>query len=99
MNTKRLCSLGILDININLYLYESHALEMNLKLDAYNSVDDLQEIFQLLNSNLNSRKNISLDNKEEQKTINYFNYEKYITLDSDNCLINTLLYINIFCKK
>ncbi len=94
MNTKRLCSLGILDININLYLYESHALEMNLKLDAYNSVDDLQEIFQLLNSNLNSRKNISLDNKEEQKTINYFNYEKYITLDSDNCLINTLLYIN-----
>ena len=94
MNTKRLCSLGILDININLYLYESHAFEMNLKLDAYNSVDDLQEIFQLLNSNLNSRKNISLDNKEEQKTINYFNYEKYITLDSDNCLINTLLYIN-----
>ena len=71
MNTKRLCSLGILDININLYLYESHALEMNLKLDAYNSVDDLQEIFQLLNSNLNSRKNISLDNKEEQKSINY----------------------------
>lgn len=94
MNTKRLCSLGILDININLYLYESHAFEMNLKLDAYNSVDDLQEIFQLLNSNLNSRKNISLDKKEEQKTINYFNYEKYITLDSDNCLINTLLYIN-----
>ena len=94
MNTKRLCSLGILDININLYLYESHAFEMNLKLDAYNSVDDLQEIFQLLNSNLNSRKNISLDNKEEQKSINYFNYEKYITLDSDNCLINTLLYIN-----
>ena len=94
MNTKRLCSLGILDININLYLYESHAFEMNLKLDAYNSVDDLQEIFKLLNSNLNSRKNISLDNKEEQKTINYFNYEKYITLDSDNCLINTLLYIN-----
>jgi len=94
MNTKRLCSLGILDININLYLYESHAFEMNLKLDAYNSVDDLQEIFQLLNSNLNSRKNISLVKKEEQKTINYFNYEKYITLDSDNCLINTLLYIN-----
>ena len=94
MNTKRLCSLGILDININLYLYESHAFEMNLKLDAYNSVDDLQKIFQLLNSNLNSRKNISLDNKEEQKSINYFNYEKYITLDSDNCLINTLLYIN-----
>ena len=94
MNSKRLCSLGILDININLYLYESHAFEMNLKLDAYNSVDDLQEIFQLLNSNLNSRKNISLDKKEEQKTMNYFNYEKYITLDSDNCLINTLLYIN-----
>ena len=94
MNTKRLCSLGILDININLYLYESHAFEMNLKLDTYNSVDDLQKIFQLLNSNLNSRKNISLDNKEEQKSINYFNYEKYITLDSDNCLINTLLYIN-----
>ena len=94
MNTKRLCSLGILDININLFLYESHALEMNLKLDSYNNVDDLQKIFQILNSNLNSKKNDTLDNKEEQKSIKYFNYEKYITLDSDNCLINTLLYIN-----
>jgi hypothetical protein len=63
-------------------------------LDSYNNVDDLQKIFQILNSNLNSKKNDTLDNKEEQKSIKYFNYEKYITLDSDNCLINTLLYIN-----
>ena len=95
MNTKRLCSLGILDININLFLYESQILDMNLKLDTYNSNDDLLEIFEKLNSSLNSKNNKEYQNKEgKEKNIDYINYEKIIFLDSDNCLINTLLYIN-----
>ena len=95
MNTKRLCSLGILDININLFLYESQTLDMNLKLDTYNSNDDLLEIFEKLNSSLNSKNDKEFKNKEgKEKSIDYINYEKIIFLDSDNCLINTLLYIN-----
>ena len=68
---------------------------MNLKLDSYNSNDDLLEIFEKLNSSLNSKNNKEYQNKEgKEKNIDYINYEKIIFLDSDNCLINTLLYIN-----
>ena len=94
MNTKRLCSLGILDININLFLYESQMMDMNLNLDSYNNIDDLSRLFRMINSNLNSKNNIDKNVKEEEKSINYINYENIIGLDSDNCLINTLLYIN-----
>ena len=94
MNTKRLCSLGILDININIFLYESQMMNMILNLDSYNNIDDLSKLFQILNSNLISKNNLINSGKEEEKAINYINYENIIGLDSDNCLINTLLYIN-----
>ena len=94
MNTKRLCSLGILDININLFLYESQMMDMNINLDSYNNIDDLSGLFQILNSNLFSKTNVNNNVKEEEKSINFINYENIISLDSDNCLINTLLYIN-----
>ena len=94
MNTKKLCSLGILDININLFLYESQIMDMNLKLDSYNSVDELYELLKVLNSNLFSNKNNNINNKGDKKELNDINYEHCISLDSDNCLINTLLYIN-----
>ena len=94
MTTKRLCSLGILDININLFLYESQMLDIDLKLDSYNSIDDLQNLFEKLNSTLISQKNKNTNEKEEEKSFHYFNYENIIKLDSDNCLINSLLYIN-----
>ena len=68
---------------------------MNLKLDTYNSNDDLLEIFEKLNSSLNSKNDKEFKNKEgKEKSIDYINYEKIIFLDSDNYLINTLLYIN-----
>ena len=94
MNSKKLCSLGILDININLFLYESQMLDIDLKLDSYNSIDDLQNLFEKLNSTLISQKNKNTNEKEEEKSFHYFNYENIIKLDSDNCLINSLLYIN-----
>ena len=94
MNSKKLCSLGILDININLFLYESQMIDIDLKLDSYNNIDDIPKLFQKLNSNLPSQKNKNINEKEEENAIHYFNYEEIIKLDSDNCLINSLLYIN-----
>ena len=94
MNSKKLCSLGILDININLFLYESQIMDIDLKLDSYNSIDDLPYLFEKLNSTLISQKNKNMNEKEEEKSFHYFNYENIIKLDSDNCLINSLLYIN-----
>lgn len=94
MNSKKLCSLGILDININLFLYESQMMDIDLKLDSFNSIDDLQNLFEKLNSTLISQKNKNMNEKEEEKSFHYFNYENIIKLDSDNCLINSLLYIN-----
>ena len=94
MNSKKLCSLGILDININLFLYESQIMDIDLKLDSYNSIDDLPNLFEKLNSTLIFPKNKNVNEKEEKKSFHYFNYENIIKLDSDNCLINSLLYIN-----
>ena len=94
MNSKKLCSLGILDININLFLYETQLIDIDLKLESYNTIDDLPKLFEKLNSNLKSQKNKNINEKEEENAIHYFNYEDIIKLDSDNCLINSLLYIN-----
>ena len=79
MNPKKLCSLGILDININLILTQTQAEKYNFDIDNYNSVSDLKNIF--------------YPEKESNPPteIDYFNH---IILSSDNDLINTLLYIN-----
>ena len=94
MQTKRICSLGILDININIFIYESQMLDMKLNIDSYNTIDDLSKLCQILNSNIYLNNNSDINNKEEEKIKSYNNFENCITLDSDNCLINTLLYIN-----
>ena len=78
MNPKKLCSLGILDININLILTQSQAEKYNFNIDDYNEVSDLKNLFYNLNTDINNE-------------IDYF---KHIFLSSENNLINTLLYIN-----
>ena len=78
MNPKKLCSLGILDININLILTESQAEKYDFNIDDYNTVSDLKNLFYPLTTDYNTE-------------IDYF---KHIFLSSDNNLINTLLYIN-----
>ena len=79
MNPKKLCSLGILDININLILTQSQAEKYNFDIEDYNTVSDLKNLFYP-------------ETEENTKTeIDYFNH---IILSSDNDIINALLYIN-----
>ena len=79
MNPKKLCSLGILDININLILTQSQAEKYNFDIEDYNTVSDLKNLFYP-------------ETEENTKTeIDYFNH---IIVSSDNDIINALLYIN-----
>jgi hypothetical protein len=92
MFPKKLCSFGILDININLVLRQIQAETYNFNINKYNSVEDLENLFfpnESDNKNNNSTyyRNENLNNKG----INYFDF---ISLSSDNNLINTLLFIN-----
>ena len=84
MIPKKLCALGILDININLVLRKALAERIDFDIGKYNTVEDLESLF--------FKKNDKKDNNEkENEKINYYNY---ISLSSDNNLINTLLFIN-----
>ena len=88
MSTKKVCSIGILDININLVLRKSQAYNFSFDINAYNKVEDLENLFfpeRTLDKY--STKNENVKNLK----INYFDY---ISLSSDNNLINALLYIN-----
>ena len=60
MNTKKLCSIGILDIDLNLILYKSLAKTNNFDINNYNKVQDLKNIF--------------YEKKNNENTIDYFNY-------------------------
>ena len=77
---KKICSLGILDINLNLELFEKEAYKYNFNINKYNSVEDLKTFLEQKNGSLN--KQLS------------FNILEHISLTSDNNLINTLLFIN-----
>ena len=89
MNIKKVSSLGILDININFVLNKNQAKTLNFNIDSYNKIEDLENLLQIeIDTNyLNKNEN----NNED--SIN-FNYLDFITLTSDNYLINTLLYLN-----
>ena len=78
MNPKKLCSLGILDIDINLVLTQSQAEKYDFNIDDIETVTDLKDLFYPLNTDINNE-------------IDYF---KHVFLSSENNLINTLLYIN-----
>ncbi len=76
---KKICSLGILDINLNLELSQKEATVYNFNINKYNSIRDLQNMF-LLKNNYNSQL--------------AFNIVEHISLSSNNNLINALLFIN-----
>ena len=98
MTTKKLCSIGILDININLVLRYNEAKNLKFNLESYNNLEDLKVLFQmktLRNGTTNKNKLNNNDNKKNPIDNSLdFNYMDFITLTSDNYLINTLLYIN-----
>ena len=75
---KKICSLGILDINLNLELSQKEATVYNFNINKYNSIRDLQSMF--LKNNYNSQL--------------AFNIVEHISLSSNNNLINALLFIN-----
>ena len=60
MSSKKLCSLGVLDIELNLFLYKSLADKFNFDINNYNNVQDLKNIFYPNNNNENN--------------VNYFDY-------------------------
>jgi hypothetical protein len=91
MVPKKLCSIGILDININLVLRKKQAEKYNFNIDRYNSVEDLESLF-FPNEDENNNNKINWEkNETDQEKIDYFNY---LSLSSDDNLINTLLFIN-----
>ena len=97
MKIKKLCSLGILDFNINLVLRKSEAKHLNFNIESYVTIEDLKNLF-----NFEDNKNeINQINENNFNNSNNFtnNYLDFITLTSDNNLINTLLYINRAYKK
>ncbi len=84
MSIKKLCSIGLLNIKLNLTLKKSFAEENNFNIDNYNKIEDLEQLYphhQDSDSNkLNSNGNID--------------YINYISLSSDDNLLNTLFFIN-----
>ena len=88
MSIKRLCSIGLLNIKLNLILKKSFAENNNFNINDYNSIEDLEQLFQ-------PKTELNSDNSEKHKENNeYINYINYISLSSDDNLLNTLFYIN-----
>ena len=91
MSIKRLCSIGLLNIKLNLILKKSFAKNNNFNINDYNKIEDLEHLFHL-NSRLNHME--SKKEKEKEDEDEEIDYTDYISLSSDDNLLNTLFYIN-----
>ena len=84
MSIKKLCSIGLLNIKLNLTLKKSFAEENNFNIDNFNNIEDLEQLYphhiDSDSNKLNSNGNID--------------YINYISLSSDDNLLNTLFFIN-----
>ena len=85
MSIKKLCSIGLLNINLNLTLKKSLVDNYNFNIDDYNSIEDIEKIFY-------PKTDIESGNSKE--ILNNIDYINYISLSSDDHLLNTLFYIN-----
>ena len=65
MNPKKLCSLGLLDIELNLILKKSQVEKYNFNINDYNTVSDLKKLF------------YRDDETNTNNEIDYFNYIFY----------------------
>ena len=77
---KKICSLGILDIILNLELTQKEAFKYNFNYNLCNSINDLEVFFEEIINSKNNQSNFELLDR--------------ISLSSHNHLINTLLFIN-----
>ena len=85
MSIKKLCSIGLLNINLNLILKKSFTEDNNFNIDDYNSIVDLKKIFFPI-------KEVNPENSSKEN--NNIDYIEYISLTSEDNLMNTLLFIN-----
>ena len=92
MIPKKLCSLGVLDINLNLVLRKSLADKYNFNINNYDTVEDLQTLF--YKETQSKCNNYYYYNDSHDQIKEKINYLDYISLSSNNNLINTLLFIN-----
>ena len=83
MSIKKLCSIGLLNIKLNLTLRQSFAENNNFNIDEYNSIEDLEKLFYP-----------KIDLNADESNNNSIDYINYISLSSDDNLLNTLLFIN-----
>ncbi len=85
MSIKKLCSIGLLNIKLNLTLRKTFADNNNFDVNEYNSIEDLERLF---------RPNVALNSEKVETNNNYIDYINYISLSSDDDLLNTLFFIN-----
>ena len=94
MQAKKICSIGKLSININISLTKEQSDNMNFDLESYKEIEDLKSLLypddETETINNNSSVNVNKIN---------LNIMNFVTLSSDNQLLNTLLYINRVYKK
>ena len=93
MLVKKICSIGKLSININLSLTKEQSKNIGLDLESYKEIEDLKSL--LYSDDQTTENNSSFANIYKINP----NLTSFISLSSDNQLINTLLYINRVYKK
>ena len=90
MKIKRLCTLGVLDFNINLVLLNTQAKNLNFNIDSFKKIEDLKNLFFFEED----KSQITITNKgfiNNSNKINGFNanYLDNISLTSDNVLTHS----------
>ena len=95
MSTKKLFSIGYLDMKLSLVLRESVAKNNNFDINKYNSLNDLENLFLQSSETINNYENNNNNSDSlSAENFNVFDYMDFISLSSDDPFTNTLLYIN-----
>ena len=94
MSIRKLCSIGLLGINLNLVLRKSFIEKNNFNINDYNSIKDIEKLFYPHTENNEINESSILENENIEDHNQKINYIDYISLSSDDNLLNTLFYIN-----
>ena len=94
MSIKKLCSIGLLDIKLNLVLRKSFIEKNNFNINDYNSIKDIEELFYPHTENNDINESSESENENTENKNQKINYLDYISLSTDDNLLNTLFYIN-----
>ena len=94
MSIKKLCSIGLLDIKLNLVLRKSFIEKNNFNINDYNSIKDIEELFYPHTENNDINESSESEKENTENNNRKINYLDYISLSTDDNLLNTLFYIN-----